>query len=295
MHTGGGGCVLRVLLISVVFCGALGALELADEANNFRVEVPDSLPKVRHDPARFPDTLYMFAEPERGGVLLQLMLLPEELKQVNPVPSAAAVEIAVLWKGLTLARRHRYFAAGAQGQAVEIAADVPVVKRGIRISITGPARRETELVGIFAFVLEHFEARSNWALQPSGASRTGPPPAPDSTGSDANEQPESSSNAMAGIAATIALVLGFFGGWWLRGLGARPVPPSTEVLPKLEPPGSKPLPPKPVVVVAKTPEPIPKKKPDETDPGVVALKCRVCGAEVRVGRKVCLNCGSEIF
>lgn len=284
MHTR---AVARLLMLLCVFACNLGAVQLTDDANGFRVEIPEGLAKVRVDAARYPDTLHIYAEAERGGALLQFMQLPEELRQPQgnpPKDSSAPAEVPVLWRGHKLMRRHRYF---ASAQAVEISADVPVARRGIRIALTGPTRREIELVGMFSFVLEHFDARSNWT--PSAAALPGPS-APAAPVEDAPQSTQSQPDATAAIAAVIALVLGFVGGWWLRGLGARPVAQTPTVeLPRPEPPKS------PTVVPAARPSVAAQKPPDETDPGNATPKCRVCGAEIRAGKKVCMNCGSEVF
>ncbi len=292
MHTA---VVTRALFFFCIFASALGAAQLIDETHGFRVETPENLPKARIDPARYPDTLYMYAEAERGGLVLQFMLLPEELRQPQGSPprnTAGAAEVQVLWRGYTLARRHRYFA-GTQAQAVEISVDVPVAKRGVRVALTGPVKRETEMVGLFTFVLEHFEARSNWTIRDVGGA-PGPLP-PSSRGEETGDSADSQTDPTIGIAAAIALILGFVGGWWLRGLGARPIallPPVAEP-PKPEPP----LIVIPAPIVAKAPAPAApvKRPPDETDPGMAIPKCRVCGAGIREGKKVCMNCGSEVY
>ncbi len=290
MQTGGGGFVLRILILCLLFSPAMSALPLVDQEHGFRAEVPDSLPAAQIDKARFPNTVHMFAEPERGGVVLQFVLLPEELQQGTSAAMGPR-DMKVNWKGHTLIRHLRTLSPGTAHAATELYADVPVAKRAIRIALTGPVKREPELVGLFTSVLERFDAQSNWKSGAEGASGL-PPPTP--IGDEpAKEIDDGMPTALAGLAVTLALVLGFAAGWWLRGQGVA-APPAVAGLAVAVKPEAPRLPPaakaEPVVAPPVT-APAPQKAPapDATP------RCRVCGVEVRAGRKKCMNCGSEIF
>ena len=282
--------MLRIAFL-LLLAPALFATPLINEEHGFRCEVPESLAKVRVDAARFPTTLHMFAEPERGGAVLQFMLLAAELEQGAKTPTQpGSREFSVLWKGYTLLRHQRTLNAGTANAAFEVFVDVPVSKRGIRIALTGPARREVELVGTFMFVLEHFEASTNWK-SPDEPRSSGPPPPPGAAPTQLAEEPvDDSSDLKAGLAVSISLVIGFALGWWLRGQTHKPAAPLESPKPELPKPAPTPA------VATKTPAAAapPPKPPDETDPGQPA-RCRVCGAQTRLGKKKCMNCGSEIF
>jgi hypothetical protein len=153
-------------------------------------------------------------------------------------------------------------------------------------------RREPELVGLFTSVLERFDARSNWKTGAEGASGLPPPPTP--IGDEpAKESDEGMPAAVAGFAVALALVLGFAAGWWLRGQGSAAVPLATNapVAFKPEPPKLQPVSKPEPVIAPPAAAPVPEKTPAPDAPA----KCRVCGVEVRAGRKKCMNCGSEIF
>lgn len=284
----------RILILCLLFAPVLSALPLNDSEHGFRAEIPDSMPAARIDKARFPNTLHMFAEQERGGAVLQFVLLPEEIPQGASTANGPR-DVAVNWKGHSLMRRQRVLSPGTAHAASELFVDVPVVKRGIRIALTGPVKRETELVGLFVSVLERFDAQSNWKTGPDVSNSM--PPRPAVIGDEpARESEEGLPHALAGLAVGIAMVLGFAAGWWLRGQGAaapaavKP-PGTTAIAPseKTAAPKTEPLPPPSFAAPSPPPKP-----PDETDPGQPA-KCRVCGEPTRPGRKKCMNCGSEIF
>lgn len=283
--------MLRILILCLLFSPALSALPLIDDEHGFRAEVPDSLPAARVDKARFPNTLHMFAEPERGGVVLQFVLLPEELPQGASAP-AGPRDMQVNWKGHALIRHLRTLSPGTAHAVTELYVDVPVAKRAIRIALTGPVRREAELVGLFTSVLERFDARSNWKTGAEGASGLPPPPTP--IGDEpAKDSDEGMPTALAGLAVALALVLGFAAGWWLRGQGAA-TPPAVAPAPVALKADTAKLPPAPKMepaVAPPAPVPVQEKAPAPDAPA----KCRVCGVEVRAGRKKCMNCGSEIF
>lgn len=283
----------RIVILCLLFAPVLSALPLNDSEHGFRVEIPDSMPAARIDKARFPNTLHMFAEKERGGAVLQFVLLTEEIPQGTSGANGPR-DVAVNWKGHSLMRRQRVLSPGTAYAASELYVDVPVIKRGIRIALTGPVKRETELVGLFTSVLERFDAQSNWK---TGLDLSNPMPPPPAVIGDepAREGDEGLPHALAGLAVGMAMVLGFAAGWWLRGQGtaatAAVKPPGTAAIapPEKAATKSEPLPPP----SAAAPSP-PPKPPDETDLGQPA-KCRVCGEPTRPGRKKCMNCGSEIF
>lgn len=281
--------MLRFIGLALLLAGALHGAPLVNDDWGFRTEVPDSMPAVKVDSARLPNTLHMFAEPERGGAVLQFLLLPDELPQGGETPSPR--DATVNWKGHTLIRRQRALSPGTSHAGVEIYVDVPVARRGIRISLSGAARRETELLGLFMSVLERFDARTNWKA-PGEAVSSGPPPPP-ALPSRANEVPENEgvSTTTAALAMMAALVFGFVAGWWMRGVGADRQPAPIVAPPvglKVE--AAKPAPKAPPAAAA-----APKRAPDETDPGVAVVRCRVCGEVVREGRKKCMACGAEVY
>ncbi len=281
--------VSRGTLLWLALCAmacALPARVVVDQVHRWRAEIPDAYLEAEFDRQARPDQLFLFVDGSRAGLealRVEFYLLPTE-RPKGVKPGGSLGPVALYWKG---ARVEAAINDRARGLVVEFTILIPVKVNAICLTIWGPPTRRADAQALAQGILDKFEAASS-----NGSG--GPVPA------NAESEPESQlaqpvpvvaqqdGSTLWVLVAAGCLMIGFAAGWILRG-AAMPPPVAMQAAPEV------PVAPAPEPVAAKGPATI-KRSPDDTDPGDLAQpKCRHCGAPLRVGKKTCMNCGSEVF